>query len=190
MRILATARSAWTSARDALVRERADLRRVEAEAGTPLPTQNEGQLNVARTELRLADVELDRLTIRAPIDGTVLQVDARLGELTSPTASLPLMSLGDISGLRIRAEVDERDLAGIKLGQSAMVRADAFQGREFSGKVSSISPIVQAGRISSPGSRNLTDFNVAEVLIDVAEPGSLVSGMKVDVYFRPEGAGQ
>ena len=187
---LTTARSAWTSARDALARERAALRRVEMESGTPLPTQNEGQVNVARSELRLADVELDRLTVRAPIDGTVLQVNARLGERASPSAAQPLISLGDISALRVRAEVDERDLGQIKLGQSAMVRADAFQGREFSGKVAAIAPIVQAARISSPGSRNLSDFNVAEVLIDLAEPGSLVSGMKVDVYFRSEVAAQ
>jgi len=187
---LATARSAWTSAQERLTQQRAQLRKLETESGTPLPTQSEGQLNVARTELRLAIVELEKLTIRAPIAGTVLQVKAKVGELAAPSAPEPLIVLGDLSALRVRAELDERDIGEIKLGQQVVVRADAFRGHEFAGKVSAIAPIVQAGRINSPGSRNLTDFDVTEVLIDLADPGPLMVGMKVDVYFRPSGAAQ
>jgi hypothetical protein len=42
----------------------------------------------------------------------------------------------------------------------------------------------QTNRISSRDQRNLTDVSVAEVVIDLAEPGPLAVGMKVDVYFR------
>src|SRR6202035_5104179 len=143
------------------------------ESGTPLPSLNDGQLNVARSELRLAIVELDRLTIRAPIAGTVLQVKAKAGEIAVPSAPQPLISLGDVSALRVRAELDERDLGGIKPGYPVVVRADAFRGRDFAAKVSAIAPIVQSGRVNSPGSRNLTDINVAEVLVDLADPGPL-----------------
>jgi HlyD family secretion protein len=183
---LAAARSAWTSARDSLTQKRAQLRKVETESGTPLPTQSEGQLNVVRTELRLAVVELENLTIRAPIAGTVLQVNAKVGELAAPSSPRPLISLGDISTLRVRAELDERDISKIKPGNKVVVRADAFRGREFAGKVAAVAPMVQAGHINSSGSRNLTDYSVAEVLIDLADPGPLVVGMKVDVYFQPD----
>ena len=88
---------------------------------------SEGQFNVARTELRLAFVELDRLTIRAPIAGTVLVVNAKVGELATPSSPQPLISLGDLSTLRVRAEVDERDVGKIKLGQKVVIRADAFR---------------------------------------------------------------
>ena len=187
---LATARSAWTSAQEGLTQQRAHLRKLEAESGTPLPTLSEGQLNVARTELRLAIVELDRLTIRAPIAGTVLLVNAKVGELAAPSSPQPLISLGDLSTLRVRAELDERDVGKIKLGHKVVVRADAFRGREFAGKVSAIAPVVQPGRINASGSRNLTDFSVAEVLTDLADPGQLVVGMKVDVYFQLDSAAQ
>jgi multidrug efflux pump subunit AcrA (membrane-fusion protein) len=73
-------------------------------------------------------VELERLTIRAPIVSTVLQVNAKVGELAAPQ---PLMSLGDLSAQRVRAELDERDVGKIKLGDNVAVRADAFRGREF-----------------------------------------------------------
>ena len=135
-------------------------------------------------------VELDKLTIRAPIAGTVLQVNAKVGELAAPSSLQPLILLGDLSTLRVRAELDERDVGKIKLGGKVVVRADAFRGREFAGKVSAIAPLVQPGRINSSGSRNLTDFSVAEVLTDLADPGPLVVGMKVDVYFQLDSAAQ
>ena len=183
-----TAQTAWNSARDTLNQKRANLRRIETQVGTPLPTQNEGQLNVARSELRLANVELEKLRIRAPIASTVLQVNAKAGELAAPTSTQPLVLLGDLSMLRVRAELDERDVGEIKLGQQVVVRADAFPNREFTGKVAAIAPLIQSGRINPPGSRNLTDFSVTEVHIDLADSGPLVVGMKVDVFFQPDSA--
>jgi len=181
---LASARTGWSGAQERLVQKRTQLHKLDDDPDTPLPTANEGQLNVSRGELRAAYAELDKLTIRAPIASTVLQVNAKVGELASPTA--PLVLLGDLTGLRVRAEVDERDVGKIKLGGKAVVRADAFRGREFAGKVVSIAPLVQAARINSPGSRNLSDFSVTDVLIELSDPGPLLVGMKVDVYFEHE----
>ena len=55
-----TARAAWTRAQDNLDRERARLRKLESESGTPLPTQKESELQVARSELRLSVAELEK----------------------------------------------------------------------------------------------------------------------------------
>ena len=187
---LATARSGWSGAQERLLQKRMQLHKLDDDPDTPLPTANEGQLNVARGELRTAYAELDKLTIRAPIASTVLQVNAKVGELAAPSAPQALVLLGDLTGLRVRAEVDERDVGKIKLGGKAVVRADSFRGREFSGKVVSIAPLVQPARINSPGSRNLSDFSVTDVLIELSDPGPLLAGMKVDVYFQTEVAAQ
>ena len=64
----------------------------------------------------------------------------------------------------------ERDFGDIKIGQVALVRTNAFRGREVAGKVSSIAPMVDAGRINR-GQRGVTDVNVVEVLVDLVEPG-------------------
>ena len=53
-----------------------------------------------------------------------------------------------------------------------------------SGTIVSIAQIIRPGHIKSSESRNLTDFSVTEVLIDLADPGPLVEGMKVDGYFQ------
>ena len=50
----------------------------------------------------------------------------------------------------MRAELDEQDVGKIEEGDKVVVRADAFRGREFAGKVAAIAPIVRLGRISSP----------------------------------------
>jgi HlyD family secretion protein len=181
---LTTARASMSREQDRLKQRQSELRILEDDKNTPLPTQNEGQLNVARAELALAQAGIEKLTIRAPTAGTVLQVNAKLGELATPSAVQPLLSIGDISALRVRAELDERDFGEIKVGQPAMVRAPAFRGREFAGKVSSIAPIVDAGRINGRDQRGLSDVRVVEVLVDLAEGGPLAVGMKVDVYFR------
>ena len=93
------------------------------------------------------------------------------------------MVLGDVSTLRVRAEIDERDYGEIKVGQRVVVRSPAFRGRDVAGTVSSVAPIIEPGRIGARGQRSPTDVNVAEVVIDLAEPGPLAVGMKVDVYF-------
>jgi HlyD family secretion protein len=182
------ARAALGRARERQQQQKAELRRIEADPSTPLPTFAEGQVNVARAEAAAAAAEIERLTIRAPIAGTVLQVNAKAGELAAPSNAQPLLVIGDVSALRVRAELDERDLGEIKIGQPAVIRADAFRGRDFAGKVSFIAPIVEPARINSArGQRNVTDVDVVEVLVDVAQPDLLAVGMKVDVYFQPGG---
>lgn len=183
------ARAGLKRAQDRLGAQQADLRRLEIE-GAPLPSETEGQLNVARAEWLGARAAVDKLTIRAPIAGTILQVNARAGELATPSAAQPLLLLGDLSAMRVRAEVDERDFGKVKIGQAAVVRSAAFRGREFAGKVVSIAPLVQPGRIVSGEQHNLTDVSAAEVIVDLTDPGPLAAGMKVDVYFRSAGPTQ
>jgi len=120
--------------------------------------------------------------VRLAPHADVESVRSRLRTILSD--SEVLMPSGDISATRVRAELDERDFGGIKIGQTVLVRSAAFREREFVENVLSIAPIVQSSRISSRDQRNLTDISVAEVLIDLAEPGPLTVGMKVDVYFR------
>jgi len=181
---LDSARSALSRAKDDLNQRKADLRKLEADPTTPLPTQAEGQLNVTRAELWAAQATIQKLTIRAPIAGTVLQVNGKRGEMASPSSPQPLVLLGDVSALRVRAELDERDYGEIKIGQTVSVRPEAFRGRELPGTVSFIAPIVEPSRTGSRGQRNQTDIDVVEVFIDLADPGPLAVGMKVDAYFR------
>ena len=178
------ARAALARAQTRLAQQQADLRKLEGQASTPLPTGLEGELNVARAELRAAHAALEQTRIRAPIAGTVLKVNVRPGELAVPSTEQPLVILGDISAFRVRAQVDEQDIAQIKLGQPVLVRTAAFPGKEFPGTVSSIAPIVELGDINLSGERNAVISHVAQVLVGLNAWGQLAVGMKVDVFFE------
>jgi HlyD family secretion protein len=181
---LTAARLALTRAQNELLTRQEELRTAEDDAA--LPTSLEGQLSIARSELAVARATLDKLTVRAPIDGTVLQVNVRMGEAVSPGSPQPPLQLADLSALCVRAELDERDIGAIRVGQAATVRATAFPGREFEGSVASVAPLIEPGRLDPPGSRDQTDVDVVRVTVGLNGPAELTVGMKADVYFRSD----
>ncbi len=153
------ARSALSAARDKLEQERAALARVAATSGLPAPTRLESSLTAARSDVALAEIAIERSRIRAPLDSTVLYVNAKAGEMLAPTPDNIPVTLGDVSSLRVRAEVEERDLAKIRVGLRAVVRAAAFAGREFEGKVASVAEVLGPPRLGSgPGPRKPNDI--------------------------------
>jgi HlyD family secretion protein len=96
-----------------------------------------------------------------------------------------MLVLGDVSALRIRAEVEAQYLGRLHVGQHVKVRAAAFPG-ELAGKVLWIAPIVHQGRINSRSPRNFNDVDVVEVLVELPDSGPLVVGEQVDIYFSSE----
>lgn len=179
------ARTALETALNDLQAKRDKLADLLAEADTPLPTRLQGGLETARAELRVIEIAIERTNIRAPSDGTVLDVDARIGELAGPSARFPLVRFGNIQNLTVRAEVSERDLGNIAVGQQVLVEAAAFADQQFEGVVREIAPTLSAPRINGRGPRLQTDVDVIEVTVDFVEQTPLLPGMRVDVYFKP-----
>jgi HlyD family secretion protein len=182
------ARAALSRAQSRLREQQDALTKLKAAPDAPLPTRLEGELNVAQAELTLARATLEKTRIRAPVDGVVLQVDAKRGEMAAPTLEPAILVMGDVSALRVRAEVDQQYLGKIRLGQHAEVRAAAFRDREFDGKVSSIARIVGPSQINSGDPRKFNDADVLDVVVDLSDPGPLVVGQQVDVYFKSDPA--
>jgi HlyD family secretion protein len=182
------ARAALSRAQARLREQQDALAKLKAAPDAPLPTRLEGELNVAQAELTLARATLEKTRIRAPVDGVVLQIDAKRGEMAAPTLEPAMLVMGDVSALRVRAEVDQQYLGKIRLGQHAEVRAAAFRAREFDGKVSSIARIVGPSQINSGDPRKFNDADVLDVVVDLSDPGPLVVGQQVDVYFKSDPA--
>jgi len=86
--------------------------------------------------------------------------------------------------LRVRAEVEERDVVKIHVGQRVVVRADAYPDREFEGVVTQMAPALGPPRILSRGPRRPNDVEVLEVLAALDGEPVLLTGMRVDVFFR------
>ena len=114
----------------------------------PLPTRLEAALTVARAELTGAELGVEHTRIRAPFDGTVLNVIAKEGEVAAPSPENTLVIYGDFSTMKVRAEVEERDAAKIHVGQRVVVRADAYPGAGLRGQVTSIAQSLSPPNIS------------------------------------------
>jgi HlyD family secretion protein len=184
------ARDAVTKARERLEQSRATLRKALAADGLPVPSRADVSLIAARADLSAADAALQRARIRAPSAGTILQVNAKIGEAAGPSADLPLVMIGDLSALRVRAEIEERDVGKVRVGQAAIVRSDAFAGKDFEGKVASLAQALGPSRLGQRGPRKPTDVDVLEVLIDLEGQPVLLPGMRVDVFFKPDATAQ
>lgn len=168
-----------------LENERAALRKAETAQGIALPTRAEAGFTAARAELALALTALERTRVRAPRDGTVLNVSARAGETATPSPEQVLLTMGDVSSLKVRAEVEERDAAKVRVGQNVIVKSDAYPGREFAGKVVSLAPALGPGKLGQRGPRRPNDVDVLEVVADMEGQPPLLPGMRVDVFFKP-----
>lgn len=167
-----------------LASARGDLANVNAKPGMPLVQRLESSLAMARSELSAAEIALERTRIRAPGNGTILNMIAKVGETAVPSPDSVLVEFGDLTSLRLRAEVEERDAAKVHVGQRVVVKADAYPDKTFEGTVASISQSLGAPRIASRGPRRPNDVEVVEVMVDLDGNPPLFTGMRVDTFFK------
>jgi len=177
-------RKAVEDAKTELTDARAKLVEVDAKPDMPLETRLESSLALARSDLSSAEIALERTRVRAPSSGTVLNMLAKPGETAVPSPDSALVVFGDLSSLRLRAEVEERDAAKVRVGQKVIVKADAFPDREFTGTVTSISQSLGAPRIATRGPRRPNDVEVVEVMVELDGHPPLFTGMRVDAFFK------
>lgn len=93
-------------------------------------------VGVVRTTAGLASVS--SFNVVAPIDGTLIRVDAREGQAVAPT--LPLAYVADLAHLRVTAFVDETEISDVHIGQPVDVTVDATGKTSYTGSVSEIIP--------------------------------------------------
>jgi HlyD family secretion protein len=180
------ARDGVTKARERLDQARASLRKALAADGLPAPSRPEAALTAARADLSAADAALERTRIRAASPGTALQVSAKAGETATPSPENVLLVIGDLSSLRVKAEIEERDIGKLRVGQAAIIRSDAFSNKDFDGKVVSLGQALGPSRIGQRGPRKPTDVDMLEIMIELVGQPPLLPGMRVDVYLKPD----
>jgi HlyD family secretion protein len=110
----------------------------------------------AQASLRMAAAKLDYTTIESPADGTLIARDVERGDVVQPGKAL--MRLSPVGRTQLVVQIDEKNLASIHAGQSALASADAFPQRRFSATLVYINPAVDPQRGS------------VEVKLDVPQP--------------------
>ena len=95
------------------------------------------RLREAQKELELAELNLSRCKLFAPIAGRVLSKNREAGEMVPPGTSI--VTLGDLTRPWLNLYIGERDLGRVSLGMPAQVTVDSFPDQPFPGKVTFIS---------------------------------------------------
>ena len=137
---------------------------------------------VVRTEVSYenAKISLDDTVVKSPISGTVISRPVEVGQvITSPTSAFGegsiIMTMADLSKVRVRALVDEIDVGKVEIGQKVSIKVAAYRDKEFIGTVSKIEPKAYI-------QQNVTTF---PVLIDINnEENLLLIGMNTDVVIE------
>lgn len=170
---------------DAATFKATDARLRAAEAGSrgeDIAFQR-ARLLAAEARLAQAKAQLERLAIRAPLDGEVLQVKVREGELYTFQGTEPLVVMGDTRTLRVRMDVDERDVARVVNGATAYVTADAFGATKFPGKVVEVSRRFGRKNIRTDDPVEKNDTKILEVVIQLDSNEKLVPGQRVTSFI-------
>jgi HlyD family secretion protein len=166
---------------------RAALRTQRLTAASPLPEEKaraDAEVLAAENRVREAQERINKCAIRAPIDGTILQVNARPGESFSLVTPRALFRLADASGRRVKAEIDERDVAKIAIGQTAIINAEGLTGDKLNGVVKTVSAIVGKKSVFTDDPADKVDRDVLEATIVLGPEGnSLPIGLRVTVQF-------
>lgn len=169
----------------------AELARVLAGASKEELTVAQAQAELGAAQVRSITSLIERLTVRAPRDGTILRRMIEAGEYASIDPARPALVLGDLSQMHVRAQVDEEDIA---LLQMSLKSANAIKviGRlrgsivqEFPLELVRIEPFARSKTNLTSGTTERVDTRVIDVLFAArAIPvAGLVPGQAVDVFI-------
>lgn len=151
------------------------------------------EVEQARAALKQALDDLSKTSIYAPMAGTISELDKEQGEIAIGSAFQEdlILIVADLTQMEAQVNVDENDIVGVEIGQTASIKVDALFGETLTGTVYEIS---NAANTNEPGSQNQkTEFEVKIAIegeISKLRPGMTASAdisteTKTDVVGVP-----
>lgn len=134
---------------------------------------NVAAVQSAQSNLAKANKDLGRTAVVAPMDGVVSLLSVKKGERvvgSNMMAGTEMLRIADMSKIEVRVDVGENDIPKVKLGDSAIVKVDAYGERKFKGIVT---------QIASSNNGAATQTSVANTSTDV-------TNYKVYIRLLPE----
>jgi HlyD family secretion protein len=139
-------------------------------------------VEIYQAELLAARAQLDRASIKAPVDGQVLAVHARQGERIGADG---LLELGQTQRMYVVAEVYETDIGLVRVGQRATAKSPALS-KPAAGEVERIGKLVAKNDVLDLDPVARMDSRVIEVFVLLDEPAVVadLTNLQVDVEFE------
>ncbi len=198
--LLRDARDQWART-ERLMKERVasedegNRKKFAAENSEARVAKSRADLAAAEAQVKAAEVQLAVLTVRAPRDGRILQLNLRAGEYANANPGTPLIVLGKIETLQVRADVDEQNAPYIKPGApAAKARLKGTNSAWFPLKFRRIDPFVVPKKSLTGESTERVDTRVLQVIFEIVPPAGgetrppLYVGQQVDVSIEGQDA--
>ena len=155
---------------------RRDLETAQARLATSAAT-------VARIE-----VQLGKMRILAPFAGTVTARHVEPGATIE--AGAKVVTLADLTRLRVEGEADEADAGALQLGAAVRISCDAYPGRSWQGRIENVADSVTLRKLKPQDPGRPTDTRILSVKVAFAEPSPLRLGTTVQLGIAPAQQGQ
>jgi multidrug resistance efflux pump len=137
----------------------------------------------AASMVKQTETELERLIVRAPVDGVILQRNVRPGEYVGVPPSQALLVLGDCSELYVRVDIDENDLGRFKPGLKGRATPRGSPSVEFPLEFVRVEPYLVPKKSLTGAGNERVDTRVLQVIYSAGAHAKLYVGQQLDVYL-------
>ena len=144
----------------------------------------------AEAQLNRTKVQLDLLTIRAPRDGRILQVNIRAGEYASPMTLMagamdPILILGQTEQLQLRADIDEDNASRVRPGMAAKAYIKGRRDVEIPLRFVRVEPYIVPKKSLTGESSERVDTRVLQIIYRFDRPAGagIYVGQQMDVFL-------
>ena len=164
-----------------------DNRKLDVDVAKAELAAAEAEVAASEAELKRLAILIERLTVRAPRDGTVLQVNIRGGEYAgTANNSEPAMISGETGRLQVRADVDEQNATRIRPGQKAYASLKGDPDVTFPLEFVCIEPYVIPKVSLTGASTERVDTRVLQIIysFEVPSEAPVYVGQQVDVFIQ------
>jgi HlyD family secretion protein len=182
---------------DQKVISKAELEQFEVKLRTSEAQYNAAQQNIRGlqagvqgryTQLAMANKNLRRATIVAPMDGVVSMLNVKKGERvvgTGQMAGTEILRVADLKVMEVRVDVGENDVVKVSIGDSADVLIDAYNNRKFKGIVTQIASSTNKTGGGQAATNDVTNYEV-HIRLDRSSYADLIDPAKPKKFpFRP-----
>jgi multidrug resistance efflux pump len=162
----------------------ADFNLLKAGAWEPDKRVAQTAVDHAKAQIEQTQTDLDRLVIRALVDGEVLQVNVRPGEFVGAPANQALVVLGSTKQLHVRADIDEYDIPRFITDAPARATLKGHANTFFPLKFVRVEPYVVPKKSLTGDNTERVDTRVLQVIYAIDTQGKqLFVGQQVDVFI-------
>lgn len=142
------------------------LRTAQANYNAAAQNIKAGEANIKNTQAQLvrADKDLSRTVIASPMNGIVSLLSVKKGERVAGNSfnvGTEMMRIADMGSIVAQVDVGENDIPKVKIGDTALIEVDAYNGRKFKGLVYKVAnPVTNSTATATTASTDVTNYKV------------------------------